>query len=108
MAARFLASSVNVVVHDSDNTNSQNTQNARIHFDTVDTSGWTVATNGTLSGGTELRRAVLDSADKSAPGSAQNTDVGVEFTYISAQKRSVKVANGNDTDARVVFAPAHL
>ena len=105
MAARFLASSVNVVTHDSDN---KNTQNARIHYDTDDTKGWTVAADGTLATGTELRRSVLDSADKTAAGDARDSDVGVEFTYVAAQNRSVKVANGNASDARVVFAPAHL
>jgi len=105
MAARFLATSTNVVVHD----DNSNTQNARIHYDTVDTSGWTISDDGTLATGTELRRSVLDSAAKlSAADAAKDSDVGVDFTYIAAQKRSVKKTNGTNTQARMVFAPAHL
>ena len=104
MAARFFATSTNVVVHDNDNSN---TQNARIHYDTDDTKGWTVATDGTLATGTQLRRSVLDPVAKTA-GQSLDSDVGVEFTYIAAQKRSVKRANGNNTQARMVFAPSHL
>ena len=107
MAANSFATSVNTVrfVYGAGHTN---TQNARIHYDTVDTSGWTIAADGTLATGTDLRRSVLDSADKLAPTSALDSDVGVEFTYVAAQRRSVKSANGNGTAALIVFSPAHL
>ena len=107
MAAKFLATSTNVVVHEPTATTAYNTQNARIHYDASGALGWLVATDGTLSDGTELRRSVLDSADKTTAKDALNSDVGVEFAYVAVQKRSVKTLKGLSA-ARVVFAPAHL
>ena len=107
MSVNSFATSVNIVVH-ADHTN---TQNARIHYDTDDTKGWVVdPITGTLSGGTELRRSALDPVDKTLPGDALDSDVGVEFTYIAAQGRSVKrlKAGTDKTAARMVFSPAHL
>ena len=104
MAARFVATSVNVVQIDDDVT-ADNAQNARIRYDT---DGWTISGDSTLATGTELRRAVLDPADKSSATDAYDADVGVEFTYVAAQSRSVKKVNGNDTTARIVFSPASL
>jgi len=97
MAARFTATSVNTVVLTSDNSVAQN---ARIVYDAA---GWVVnTTNGTLSDGTEKRRVVK------GPGLAGNQDVGVEYNYVDAQKRTVKQTNDNDTRARLVFSPSHL
>lgn len=110
MAARFVGTSVNIVQNTGNN---KNLQNARIHFDTSDALGWTVDStdgtlNGTLSGGTQLRRAVLDVDDKGTPGASLDMDVGVTYAYIAAQKRTVKALNGNNTAARVVFSPGSL
>jgi len=108
MAANSFASSTNVVVHNSSLSTAFNTQNARIHYDASGALGWLVATDGTLSDGTELRRSVLDSDKKTASTlAAQNSDVGVEFAYVAAQKRSVKTKKGLSA-ARVVFSPANL
>lgn len=109
MATRFTAASVNVVVHSGEN----NTQNARIHYDTTDTSGWSIVTgsgalDGTLSGATQLRRSVYDPADKTNPDDARDSTVGVRYQYVAAQSRSVKYATTEATAARMVFAPAHL
>jgi hypothetical protein len=107
MAARFVATSVNVVKIDDDVT-AENAQNARIRYDTDSSKGWTISGDSTLGDGTELRRAVLDPADKSSATDAYDADVGVEFAYVAAQSRSVKKVNGNDTTARIVFSPASL
>jgi hypothetical protein len=107
MAANSFATSVNTVRVIYGEGAVRNTQNARIHYDDVDTSGWTVAADGTLATGTDLRRSVLDSADKSAPTDALDSDVGVAFTYVALQNRSVKKVTGS-TAARIVFSPAHL
>lgn len=109
MAARFVGTSVNIV-HTND---FNNLQNARIHFDTSASLGWTVdkskgELDGTFNGGTELRRGVLDIDDKTDPDDSRNVDVGVTYQYVAAQKRTVKALSGTNTAARVVFSPGSL
>ena len=108
MSGRKTATSVNVVVHGPSSLDATNTQNARIHFDTVDTSGWTVNEDGTISGGTALRRSVLDPADKTLAVDSKDTNSRVNYAYVAAQKRTVKVLNGVATDVRLVYSPATL
>lgn len=113
MPTRFVASSVNIVANVYGG-NRINTQNARIHFDTVDTSGWTTNTTrgselyGTFNGGSELRRSVLDGDLKTSSVNSLNVDNGITYEYVSAQKRTVKVANGTQSTSRVVFVPSRL
>lgn len=101
MAYRSFATSVNTILGGA----KVNVHNARIHYGTE---GWVQNDNGVLVSGTEKRRVVLFPGIKPSPTTPGVINTGVTYNYDSIQRRTVKAVNGDGSNGRIVFSPAHL